>query len=90
MRDNGRGGHPARPLFLCFMEIWLYSIVVLAILVAIIFIIREMRKTGSGVVEAVKSLTTTPTVTTPKNLADFLSEPANQEGGYTPWKASNE
>jgi hypothetical protein len=49
-----------------------------------------MRKTGSGVVEAVKSLTTTPTVTTPKNLADFLSEPANQEGGYTPWKADNE
>jgi uncharacterized protein YoxC len=73
------------------MEIWLYSIVVLAILVAIIFIIREMRKTGSGVVEAVKSLTTTtPTVTTPKNLADFLAEPANQEGGYTPWKATDE
>jgi hypothetical protein len=67
------------------MEIWLYSIVVLAIIVAIIFVIREMRKTGGSIGSALKTLTSSPIVTTPPKLADFLSEPANQPGGYQPW-----
>jgi len=45
------------------MEIWLYSVVVLAILIAIVFVIREMRKTGGSIGDALKSLTSTPTVT---------------------------
>jgi uncharacterized membrane protein len=72
------------------MEIWLYSVVVLAILIAIVFVIREMRKTGGSIGDALKSLTSTPTVTVPSGVAGFLSEPSNQPGGYQPWVAKDE
>jgi len=61
----------------------------IAALLAIALVIYEIRKASGGASDAINSVLDSVfgprTVTTPKGVQDFLNQPANQPGGYTPW-----
>jgi len=56
------------------------------IIVALIVLVYALHKAGHDMGETVsKIFGPSPPVTTPEKLQQFLDEPANQPGGYTPW-----
>jgi hypothetical protein len=72
------------------MQLTIWLVLILAIIGAVVWLIYKMNKTGGTLVQTLKDMTSDVVVKTPAKLADFLAEPANQEGGYTPWVKSSD
>jgi hypothetical protein len=71
-------------------EFLMWAGIVLAVLAALIIIIYMLKGAGHDITGTVKDLLgPTKPVVTPKALQDFLDEPANQPGGFTPWSPSD-
>jgi hypothetical protein len=70
------------------MEIFLYGLLIVAILAALAFVVYEFRKAGSGLGDAFEGAMTSlfgpSKVVTPKAVQQFIDQPSNQ--AYAPWK----
>jgi hypothetical protein len=64
------------------MQAFLY----LGIIIGLIVLVYALHKAGHDMGETVsKIFGPSPPVVTPPDLQNFINEPANQPGGYTPW-----
>ena len=71
-----------------YLKATLWMILIAGILAAIAFVIYEMRKAGTGVVDTLTSIKNKifpPDPVMPPELQKFVDEAVNQPGGYTPW-----
>jgi hypothetical protein len=76
-----------------YLKASFWLLIALAVLLAIGFIVYELRKAGGGIANSLKRVTdyiSPPDPVMPPNLKKFVDEAVNQPGGYTPWKPAEE
>jgi hypothetical protein len=78
---------------LAYIKTTIWMILIVGILAAIAFVVYEMRKAGTGIVDTITSIKNKifpPDPVMAPELQKFVDEAVNQPGGYTPWTPTTE